>query len=79
METWWGEFSIFLGVGIINLIFGIATVGVFEWVQQNEIGILKKKDTKFIKYSKKIIKPTSEEIQSHKNFLKNELKKNFFN
>ncbi|MCH7676528.1 sterol desaturase family protein [candidate division KSB1 bacterium] len=32
--------TFFLGVGIINLIFGIATVGVFEWVQQNEIGIL---------------------------------------
>ena len=30
----------FLGIGIINLIFGIATVGVFEWVQQNEIGLL---------------------------------------
>ncbi len=29
-------------------------------------------------YSKKIIKPTSEEINLHKNFLKNELKKNFF-
>jgi len=27
----------------------------------------------------KIIKLTSEEIQLHKNFLKNELKKNFFN
>ena len=32
--------TFFLGVGIINLIFGIATVGVFKWVQQNEIGIL---------------------------------------
>jgi len=50
-----------------------------DFLMQNEIGILKKKDTKFIKYSKKVIKPTSEEIQSHKNFLKNELKKNFFN
>jgi len=29
-----------LGIGIINLIFGIATVGVFEWVQRNEIGLL---------------------------------------
>ena len=50
-----------------------------DFLMQNEIGIMKKKDTKFIKYSKKVIKPTSEEIQSHKNFLKNELKKNFFN
>ena len=34
---------------------------------------------KQIKYSKKIIKPTYKEIQLHKDFLKNELKKNFFN
>ena len=45
----------------------------------HEFETLKKKDTKFTKYSKKIIQPTSEEIQLHKNFLKNELKKNFFN
>jgi len=30
-------------------------------------------------YSKKIIKPSEEEINSHKYFLKNSLKKNFFN
>ncbi len=30
-------------------------------------------------YCKKIIKPTSEEIQLHKNYLKTNLKKNFFN
>jgi DNA polymerase-3 subunit epsilon len=30
-------------------------------------------------YCKKIIKPTSEEIQLHKNYLKTTLKKNFFN
>ena len=29
-------------------------------------------------YSKKIIKPSSEEIQNHKTFLKNNLKRNFF-
>jgi DNA polymerase-3 subunit epsilon len=46
---------------------------------QNDVEFLKKKDAKFTKYSKKIIQPTSEEIQLHKNFLKNELKKNFFN
>lgn len=46
---------------------------------QNDGEFLKKKDAKFKKYSKKIIQPTAEEIQLHKNFLKNELKKNFFN
>ena len=50
-----------------------------DFLIQNEAATLKKRDPKFIKYSKKIVKPTSEEIQSHKNFLKNELKKNFFN
>jgi len=52
---------------------------VLDFLIQNEVDTLKKKDIKFIKYSKKIIKPKSEEIQLHKNFLKNELKKNFFN
>ena len=52
---------------------------VLDFLIQNEVDTLKKKDTKFIKYSKKIIKSTSEEIQLHKNFLKKELKKNFFN
>ena len=32
-----------------------------------------------IQYYKKIIKPTEEEINLHKNFLRNSLKKNFFN
>ena len=32
-----------------------------------------------IKYYKKIIKPSEEEINLHKNFLKNSLKKNYFN
>ena len=50
-----------------------------DFLIQNEIATLKKKDAKLTKYSKTIIKPTSEEIQLHKNFLKNELKKNFFN
>ena len=50
-----------------------------DFLIQNEVATLRKRDPKFIKYSKKIVKPTSEEIQSHKNFLKNELKKNFFN
>ena len=46
---------------------------------QNDVEFFKKNDVKFKKYSKKIIQPTAEEIQLHKNFLKNELKKNFFN
>ena len=50
-----------------------------DFLIQNEVENLKKKDAKFIKYSKKIIQPTSEEIQLHKKFLKNELKKSFFN
>ena len=39
---------------------------------------LETKDNKSIKYSKKIVKSTLEEIQLHKIFLKNEFKKNFF-
>ena len=31
------------------------------------------------KYSKKIIKPTSEELLKHEKFLKSEIKKNYFN
>ena len=50
-----------------------------DFLTPSESKTLKKKDAKFTKYSKKIIKPTFEEIQLHKNFLKNELKKNFFN
>ena len=50
-----------------------------DFLIQNEAETMKKKDIKFTKYSKKIIEPTSAEIQLHKNFLKNELKKNFFN
>ena len=32
-----------------------------------------------IKYFDKVIKPTEEELKLHKNYLKNNLKKNFFN
>ena len=49
-----------------------------DFLMQNESKTLKKKDAKYTKYSKKIIQPTSEEIQLHDKFLKNELKKNFF-
>jgi len=50
-----------------------------DFFMENEVETLKKKGDKFTKYSKKIVKLTTEEIQLHKNFLKNELKKNFFN
>ena len=50
-----------------------------DFLIQNEVATLRKRDPKFIKYSKKIVKPTSEEMQLHKNFLRDELKKNFFN
>ena len=33
----------------------------------------------FIKYSKKVIKPTDEEIKLHKDYLKKQIKKNYFN
>ena len=33
---------------------------------------------KILNYSKKIIKPSEEELKNHKSFLKNEIKKNFF-
>ena len=36
-------------------------------------------DKKKIIYFKKIIEPTSEELENHKDFLKKDLKKNFFN
>ena len=32
-----------------------------------------------IKYSKKIVKPTEEELKLHKEFLKKEINKNYFN
>ena len=42
---------------------------------------LEKKDriTENVKYYKKIVKPTLEEIKSHKEYLKQHLKKNYFN
>ena len=41
--------------------------------------MMKKKKYATIKYSKKIVKPTAEEIKLHNVFLKKELKKNYFN
>ena len=39
----------------------------------------KKKQNTIIKYSKKVVKPTADEIKLHKIFLTKELKKNYFN
>ena len=47
--------------------------------QSNEISEINKEKNNIISYSKKIIKPTEEETQLHKLFLKSKLKKNFFN
>ena len=47
--------------------------------QSNEINEINKENNNIVSYSKKIIKPTEEEIQLHKLFLKSKLKKNFFN
>ena len=47
---------------------------------QNQDNVRLKVDSNYInKYYKKIIKPTSEEIKLHKDYLKTSLKKNFFN
>ena len=47
--------------------------------QSNEINEINKENNNIVSYSKKIIKPTEEEIQLHKLFFKSKLKKNFFN
>ena len=47
--------------------------------QSNEISEINKENNNIVSYSKKIIKPTEEETQLHKLFLKSKLKKNFFN
>ena len=47
--------------------------------QLNEISEINNENNNTISYSKKIIKPTKEEIELHKLFLKTSLKKNFFN
>ncbi len=49
---------------------------IFEF--QKEIKNLEKEKSNYINYSKKILIPSKEEIKSHKEFLKKELKKNFF-
>ena len=47
--------------------------------QSNEINEVNKEKNNINSYSKKIIKPTKEELELHKLFLKSKLKKNFFN
>ena len=46
---------------------------------QNQDQEIKYKNNNNLNYYKKIVKPTEEEILKHKNYLKNNLKKNFFN
>ena len=43
-----------------------------------ENNIMSESDNKKIKYYNKVVQPTEEEIKLHKNFLKTNLKKNFF-
>ena len=45
--------------------------------EENEKTIINLNDTN--QYCKKVIKPTEEELKLHKEYLKNSLKKNFFN
>ena len=47
--------------------------------QMNEINEINKEKNNINSYSKKVLKPTKEEIELHKLFLKSKLKKNFFN
>ena len=44
----------------------------------NEIQKVEKENKKIIEYSKKIILPSSEELKTHKEFIKKSFKKNFF-
>ena len=45
---------------------------------QNSDSIVRIARKEKVLYFKKVIKPTSEEIQNHKKYLKTSLKKNFF-
>ena len=44
----------------------------------NDEVIVNKKNTKSVGYFKKVILPTKEELKKHKEYLKNNLKRNFF-
>jgi DNA polymerase-3 subunit epsilon len=46
---------------------------------QNQDEEIKEKNSSDVKYYKKIVLPTIEESKKHKEYLKNYLKKNFFN
>ena len=46
---------------------------------QNSDSIVNDRKKEKVLYFKKVIKPSSEEIQNHKKYLKTSLKKNFFN
>ena len=48
-------------------------------LEVRENNIMSESDNKKIKYYDKVVKPTEEEVKLHKNFLKTNLKKNFFN
>ena len=50
-----------------------------DFTMKKEINNITKKNTGPLKYSKKIIQTTPDEIQLHKNVLKDKLNKNFFN
>ena len=45
---------------------------------QSEEAEIKQKNNTIINYYKKIVVPTDEELKKHKEYLKNNLKKNFF-
>ncbi len=47
-------------------------------LEVRENNIMSESDNKKIKYYNKVVKPTKEEVKLHKNFLKTNLKKNFF-
>jgi DNA polymerase-3 subunit epsilon len=46
--------------------------------QNDEVKVIQK-NTKSVGYFKKVISPTEEELKKHKEYLKNNLKRNFFN
>ena len=47
--------------------------------QSHENSEISNENNNIISYSKKIVKPSTEELELHKSFLKSSLKKNFFN
>ena len=49
------------------------------WVIDGDADLLPEFNLDKVSYSKKIISPTSQELENHKIYLKNCLKKNFFN